>query len=151
MKEERAFFTSSLIPHPFFYLRLAPVFVNGDVNDFGFGDADAVAGGSAVAFGFDDDADGDGSCADANGLGVEANEVADEDRFVKDDFAHGDRHEARYSRVAMSFDCARHINVAQDNAAEDRALRISIARKQSDADCRVCVRIHHNKGMRDEG
>jgi hypothetical protein len=130
---------------------LFPVLVHGHVDDFGFGDADAVAGCAAMTFGLDDDADGDGSCADADGLGVEADQVADEDGFVKDDFAHGDGDEARHARMTMSLDCARHVNVAQDNAAEDRPLRIGVAWQERDANCRVCVGVHRNKEMRAEG
>ena len=112
--------------------------VDGDVDDFGLGDFDAL-GGAAVAFGLDDDADGDGGGADTGGLGVEADEVADEDGRVEDDLSHGDRHEAFYLRAAVGLDRARDVNVAEDNAAEDRALRVRVARQQRDADGGVAV------------
>ena len=120
---------------------LAAVGVDGDVDDLGLRHLDAL-GRAAVAFGFDDDADGDGGRADAQGLGVEADEVADEDRLVEDDFAHGDRHEALYRRAPVGFDRSRDVDVAENDAAEDRPLRVRVARQKRDADGGVAVRVH---------
>jgi hypothetical protein len=114
--------------------------VNGDIDDFGFGDFDPFAC-AAVAFGFDDDVDGDRSCADAHSPSVEADEVADEDGLVEDDFAHGDGDEAFQACAAVGFDRAGDVYVAENDAAEDRALRVGVAGQERDADGGVAVRV----------
>src|SRR5438105_1941204 len=121
-----------------FDLHLAPVGVHRHVDDLGFGDLNALAR-AAVALGLDDDADGDGGGADARGLGVEADEVADVDRLVERDLAHGDGDEALDACAPVGLDRAGDVNVAEDDAAEDGALRVGVARQQRDAYGRVAV------------
>ena len=125
----------------FIYSHLPSVGIHGHVDDFCLRHLDAL-GCAAVAFGFDDDADGDRSCADADGAGVEADEVADEDRMVKDDLAHRHRDETLDLSAAVRFDRARDVYVTQNDAAEDRALRVGVARQERDANGRVGVFLH---------
>src|SRR6267142_2211375 len=58
---------------------------------------------------------------------------------MENHFAHGHGHKAIHAGMPVRFDSARHVDVAQDDAAENRALRISIARQHRDADCRIRV------------
>ena len=95
----------------FIYPHLAPVRVHGDVDHFGLRHLDAFRR-AAVAFGLDDDADCDRGCADADGRGVEADEVADEDGLMEDDFAHRHRDEPLDLRAPVRLDRARDVYVA---------------------------------------
>src|SRR5215204_5516727 len=117
---------------------LAAVGVHGDVDDLGLGDLEALAR-AAVALGLDDDADGDGGGADAQRLRVEADEVADEDGLVEDDLAHGDGDEALDAGAAVRLDRPGDVDVTEDDAAEDGALRVRVARQQRDADGGIAV------------
>ena len=89
---------------------LAAVGVHGDVDHFGLRHLDALAC-AAVAFGLDDDADRDRGCADADSRGVEADEVADEDGLMEDDFAHRHRDEPLDLRAPVRLDRARDVYV----------------------------------------
>ncbi len=63
---------------------------------------------------------------------------------MKDHFAHRDGDEAIHAGVPVRFDGAGHVDIAQDDAAENRALRISVARQHGDAD--GGIRIHETNG-----
>jgi hypothetical protein len=64
---------------------------------------------------------------------------------VKDDLAHGYGHEAGHPRVPVRFDGAGHVDVAEDDAAKNRALRVRIARQHGGADCRIGIHRGHGK------
>src|SRR5437764_8013593 len=96
--------------------------------------------GLTVAFGFHQHASSDRGFPDLHRLRIEPNQVTDEYRLVKDHFAHGDGHEAIHSRAPMRFDGAGHVDIAEDDTAEDRPLRIRVARQHRDAN--GWIRVH---------
>jgi acyl-CoA thioesterase YciA len=103
-----------------------------DEDHFGFGDLDLGATGMA-ALGLDEDVHRDRGVADAERAGEEADQVADEDRGVKYDFAHRDGDDAARTG-AMRFDRARLVDVGEDHAAEDGAQGVGVLRHHDDAD-----------------
>lgn len=123
------------------------VLIDRDVCDFGFGDPDACAV-TVEAFGFDDDLDRDRRSADADGFGVKADEIADKDRFVKDDFLHSHRHETVVIGGAHRADTARNVDITQNHAAEDRAVCVRITRHHRQANRRIsqlfCLFVFHS-------
>ena len=52
---------------------------------------------------------------------------------MEDDLAHGDRDEALDACAAVRLDRARDVYVAEDDSAEDCALRVRVARQKRDA------------------
>jgi hypothetical protein len=58
---------------------------------------------------------------------------------VEDDLAHGDRDEAFEARAPVRLDRAGDVDVAENDAAENRPLRVGVARQQRDAYGRVAV------------
>ena len=58
---------------------------------------------------------------------------------MKDHFAHGDGDKAIHPRLSMRFDCAGHVDVAENNTAKDRPLRIRVAGQHRNADCGIRV------------
>jgi tetratricopeptide (TPR) repeat protein len=64
---------------------------------------------------------------DADGLSVEAHQVSDVNRFVKDDFLHRHGDEPLHVRVTMRFDRPGSIDVTKNDAAKDRPLRVGVA------------------------
>ena len=102
------------------------------VDDLGLGDLDP-AGAAGAALGLDGHLDGDRGAAAAQRLGVEADQVADEDRRVKDHLAHGDGDQAP-GRVPMRLDRARLVDVRQDDAAEDGAQGVGVLGHHDHAD-----------------
>src|SRR6266851_4992556 len=81
---------------------------------------------------FDDHLRGDGCVADAESLGPEAHQVADEHRLVKYDLVHryGD-HEL--AALPACFDRTGLVDVREDDAAEDGAVRVRVARHHENA------------------
>ena len=82
-----------------------------NVNNFGFGNADYLTVRHSEAFGFDDDFYRDRSVADFGRRRVKADEIADENGLVKDNFLHRDGHETIVSRSANGFDTAGDVDV----------------------------------------
>ena len=93
--------------------------VNGNVNHLSFSDPHAFA--LPEALHLHDHAHRNRRRADANCLRIETHQVTDEYRLVKDHFLHRHRHEAFHMRMAMRFDGSGRVDVAQDNATENRA------------------------------
>lgn len=64
---------------------------------------------------------------------VEADDVADEDRLMKDDLSHGDR-DVSVVGLSACFDETGLINVGKQHAAEDGVGGVHVARHHDDAD-----------------
>jgi hypothetical protein len=106
-------------------------FVDRDEDDLGAGHGDAVAGGEA--FGFDFDGDGDGFGAFADGGGVEIDDVAQVDGgFEVDAVERGG--DPAVGSVFASLDKAGLVDVGEDDAAEDGAVVVGVARESGDAE-----------------
>jgi 8-oxo-dGTP diphosphatase len=113
----------------------AAVVVNRDIDDFGFGDAHALAW-IFHAVGFHYDFDCDRSAANSRNLCIKTNKVADKHRRDKNDFVHGFRDDF-LQRMFAHFNRSGDVNVAQNYASEDRAMRVRVFRHQHDADGRL--------------
>ena len=107
--------------------------VDRDQDDLGFGDGDPLGGVGHPALGFDQDADGDRRPAEPDGLGVEADDVAEVHRRVELDLAHRLGHVAVRRRLAR-FDGRGQVDVRQDHAAEDRTVGVGVLGQQQDLD-----------------
>ena len=112
------------------------VLIDGDVGDFGFRDAYRLTV-RADALGFDGDFDRNRSAADTNRFGVKTHQITDKNRLKKNNFLHCHGDETVVSGSFDSFDSARHVNVAQNNSAENRAVRVRVARHHRNADSNV--------------
>lgn len=113
-----------------------PEFIYRDIDHVGFGYADDLLR-IFKARGFDADLDRDGGIADLAYLGIKADQIADKDRFVKNHFADRGGDKAAMVGLPDGFDRARLIDIAEDHAAEDRALRIGHVRHHRNADRRI--------------
>jgi len=79
-----------------------------------------------------------GSSSDLRGARVETDHVAHEHGLMEDDLAHRHRDEFAVGKF-MSLDRARLVNVAENDAAEDGALRVGVAWEKDDADGGVTI------------
>src|SRR6185369_9569865 len=73
-------------------------------------------------FGFDIDMHGYRSLADLDRATVKTDEVADVNRLVKDNLFHRNGHEPLVLRMPNGLDSACYVDIAQNNAAEYRAV-----------------------------
>jgi len=72
--------------------------------------------------------DRDGRIANFDCPRVKTDEVANVNRFVKDDLFHRYGHESLVLGVPNGFDTASDVDVAQNNTAEDCTVSVRIAR-----------------------
>ena len=74
---------------------------------------------------------------------VKADQIADKDRFVKDDLFHRDGHKPVVLRMPDRLDAAGDVDIAQNNAAKNGAVGVSVTRHHRQSyrrisDCFVC-------------
>ena len=108
------------------------VLVEVHVGDLGLGHLHAVAE-TFARLRHDLHRDRDRRAADPDEPRVERHEVADVDRLVEDDLAHRHRDE-ELGAVPLGLDGAGLVDVGEDDAAEDRAVRVGVLRHHDDAD-----------------
>ena len=107
------------------------VLVDRNVDDFGFGDSSSFAG-VLGAVGFHGHLDRDRRPSYSNQLGVEADEIPDEDRRDKRDLVHcfGDDF---LERVFADFNSGGDVDIAQDNSAKYGPMRVGVFRHEHHA------------------
>ena len=104
---------------------------DGDIHNFSLGDANGAMRWRS-AFGVDGDADRDRGISNPDQFCIKADEVANKNRRDEFNFVHGDGDQLTLG-VPLSLDHAGLVDVAKDNAAEDGAHGICVARHHHDA------------------
>src|SRR5262249_34866472 len=112
--------------------------VDADVDDLGLGDVQHLA----ATVRLDADVHGDRGAAEADRPRQEADHVADQHRLLELDAVDGDGDQERLRAAGPDDltprpDGTRLVDVAQDHAAEDGAVRVRIPRHHHDLDGRV--------------
>src|SRR6267154_565603 len=107
------------------------VFVDGDIHDFSLGHAHSLMG-CPGAFCFYCYANGDGRVTDVESLGIEADEVSNENRGDEFDFVHGGGHQLPV-RMLVRFHRTGQVEGTEDDTTKNSAQVVGVTRHHDNA------------------